>query len=101
MYRYKYYLIATLFILLFISNSLFAQNDLKFKRITTRSGLSQSNVTSIIKDKYGYMWFATRDGLNKFDGYKFTVYQYDSEKKNSISSNYISVVYEDSKNNIW
>jgi signal transduction histidine kinase/ligand-binding sensor domain-containing protein/CheY-like chemotaxis protein len=100
MYRIKFYIITT-FCLLLISSSLFAQNNLRFKRITTRSGLSQSNVTSIIRDKFGFMWFATRDGLNKFDGYKYTVYQYDSEKRNSISSSYVCIVYEDSKNNIW
>lgn len=78
-----------------------AQSSLTFKRLTTKSGLSQSNVTSIAKDEKGFMWFATRDGLNRYDGYDFKVYQYDREDKTSLSSSYVSVVYVDWRGRIW
>ena len=46
-----------------------------FRHVNRQEGLSQSNVTCIIQDERGFMWFGTRDGLNKFDGYKITVYK--------------------------
>jgi len=48
-----------------------------FDAITTNDGLSQGMVNSILQDKYGFMWFASNDGLNRYDGYKFTVYKND------------------------
>ncbi|WP_407427768.1 two-component regulator propeller domain-containing protein [Arcticibacter sp.] len=63
--------------------------------------MSQSNVTSIAKDEKGFLWFATRDGLNRYDGYQFRTYQYDREDKTSLSSSYVSVVYVDWRGRIW
>src|SRR5205085_12673310 len=65
------------------------------------AGLSQNHVMSILQDSRGFMWFATRDGLNKYDGYKFTVYKNDAKDSNSISNNFISGIVEDSKGIIW
>ncbi|MFD2163608.1 two-component regulator propeller domain-containing protein [Paradesertivirga mongoliensis] len=91
-----------LFSLLFLALSLTAYTqDLKFRRINTENGLSQSNVTSIIKDSKGFLWFATRDGLNRYDGYTMTVYRNDVEKKSSIRNNYISKIYEDRLGRLW
>ncbi|MBC8052580.1 MAG: response regulator [Sphingobacteriaceae bacterium] len=75
--------------------------EVRFKRINNENGLSQSNVTSIIKDSKGFLWLATRDGLNRFDGYAMTVYRNDVNVKSSINNNYISKVYEDRSGNIW
>ncbi len=74
---------------------------LKFEHIQTDAGLSQSNVISILQDSKGFMWFGTRDGLNKYDGYKFTVYRNDPKNKNSISNSYIPAIVENSKGNLW
>ncbi|MEO6329435.1 MAG: two-component regulator propeller domain-containing protein [Ginsengibacter sp.] len=80
----------------------FAQNTLvKFDHLQTNDGLSQSNVLCILQDSRGLMWFGTRDGLNKYDGYKFTVYKNDAKDSKSISNNYISGIVEDSKGIIW
>ena len=49
--------------------------NLKFAHIGTEAGLSQSNVTCILRDRQGFMWFGTRDGLNRYDGYDFDVYK--------------------------
>lgn len=72
-----------------------------FKRITVSDGLSQNTINSIIQDKYGFMWFGTQDGLNRFDGYEFKVYRNEQGNTNSISNNFIWKTLEDSEGNIW
>jgi ligand-binding sensor domain-containing protein len=47
--------------------------DLKFTHLTTNDGLSQGYVTAILQDRRGFMWYATRDGLNRYDGNAFVV----------------------------
>jgi signal transduction histidine kinase/CheY-like chemotaxis protein/ligand-binding sensor domain-containing protein len=69
--------------------------------ITINEGLSQGYVPCIIQDSRGYMWFATKDGLNKYDGYKFTVYRHDATDSTTISDNYIENVFEDSRGLLW
>lgn len=96
-----YQTLCTLFFCCLGMLSVQAQSSFTFKRLTTKSGLSQSNVTSIAKDAKGFMWFATRDGLNRYDGYQFKIYQYDREDKTSLSSSYVSVVYVDLRGRIW
>ncbi|SKC85479.1 hybrid sensor histidine kinase/response regulator transcription factor [Ohtaekwangia koreensis] len=76
-------------------------HDYRFRHITRNDGLSQSNVTCIIQDRDGFMWFGTRDGLNKYDGYKITIYRNDPSNPGSISHNYIRALYEDSKHRLW
>jgi len=51
------------------------ESHLKFTHLTTNDGLSQGYVTDIIQDRRGFMWFATRDGLNRYDGNTFVVYK--------------------------
>ena len=75
--------------------------QIKFEHLQTNQGLSQSNVTCILQDSRGFMWFGTRDGLNKYDGYKFTVYRNDPKNKNSISNNYIPDIIESTNGDLW
>lgn len=72
-----------------------------FRHINRSDGLSQSNVTCIIQDHKGFMWFGTRDGLNKYDGYKITVYRNDPGNPRSLSHNYIRTLYEDRQHRLW
>jgi signal transduction histidine kinase/ligand-binding sensor domain-containing protein/CheY-like chemotaxis protein len=69
--------------------------------ITINEGLSQGYVPSIIQDSRGYMWFATKDGLNRYDGYKFTIYRHDAMDSTTISDNYVENVFEDSRGLFW
>lgn len=68
-----------------------------FKHISVEEGLSQNTVKAILKGRVGYMWFGTRDGLNKYGGYKITIYKHDSRQEGSISDNFIKAVFEDDK----
>lgn len=80
----------------------FCQSDhIKFDHFQTFEGLSQSNVLTILQDSRGFMWFGTRDGLNRYDGYKFTVYRNNPKEKNSISNNYIPDIVESANGDLW
>ena len=82
-----------------------AQNQqtisLPFETLTINDGLSQGFVSSIIQDKMGFMWFGTNDGLNRYDGYKFTVYYHNPFDSTSLADNQINCLYEDSKQRLW
>lgn len=68
-----------LYFIFFLSAfSTYAQlpNTINFVHIGLEQGLSQSTILDIEQDDRGNMWFATYDGLNKYDGYTFTVYQH-------------------------
>ncbi|WP_256011456.1 hybrid sensor histidine kinase/response regulator transcription factor [Desertivirga xinjiangensis] len=77
------------------------QNNLKFRQIETTQGLSNSVIQTIFQDKQGFMWFGTRDGLNKYDGYKFRIYRRSVNNKNTIRSNDIKGIVQDSQNQLW
>lgn len=69
--------------------------------LNIRDGLSQNTVNDIIQDKTGFMWFGTKDGLNRYDGSSFRIFKYDRTDKYSIGNNYILALYEDIEGNIW
>ncbi len=78
-----------------------SQLDLNFDHITIDDGLSQSTIHAIIQDKEGFMWFGTYDGLNKYDGYKFTVFKNNPKDKKSVAEGYINCLFEDKQGRIW
>lgn len=65
------------------------QPPIVFDHLTTEDGLSYPEVSSIIQDEMGFIWIATYEGLNRFDGYEFKVYKHDRTDLNSISRNHI------------
>lgn len=92
-----------LFILLYlICNICHGQyNQIVFDHITSHDGLSQSTVNCIIQDRDGFLWFATNDGLNKYDGYSFKVYRNNKQDRTSLSSNDITYLMEDNQGYLW
>ena len=68
--------------------------------LSNRDGLSNSSVICIYQDSYGFMWFGTWDGLNRYDGRQFDIYRPTLED-NSISSNIVRNVLEDTERNLW
>lgn len=75
-----------------------ASNAQQFTSISVKEGLADNIVSSIEQDHLGYMWFATLDGLDRFDGYKFTNY---SLKGFGLNYDGISYVAEDAAHNLW
>lgn len=92
---------CTLILLFCVISAIGQTTNIRFDHLGTAEGLSQSNVKSILQDSRGFMWFGTRDGLNKYDGYKFTVYKNDPADQNTLSNDYIGEIIEDAKGNIW
>ena len=70
---------------------------LKFDHITTKNGLSHNSVLDIYQDLQGYLWIATVEGLNRYDGYHMTNYFSNTEDSTSLSSDFISCIGEDKK----
>ncbi|HTR80867.1 MAG TPA: two-component regulator propeller domain-containing protein [Bacteroidota bacterium] len=96
------YLFFCFFVISLFDNSLYPQTqDLEFERISLQQGLSQTSVFSIVQDHQGFLWFGTQDGLNKYDGYSFTVYRRDIADTTTISDNYITVLYVDRSGRLW
>lgn len=77
------------------------QKQLKFKSYTNRDGLSQNSVLAITRDQSGYMWFGTRDGLNRFDGHTFRVYYALADDETSLAYNYIRSLLADPDGAVW
>ena len=73
----------------------------KFTSLTSMDGLSSNTVTAILKDRYGLMWFATDDGLNRFDGTDVIVYRHNKKDPTSLKSSDISSLHQDRKGRIW
>ncbi len=86
---------------LFALPNLYAQNMPRLDRIPSELGLSQNLVSCLMQDRKGFLWVGTKDGLNRFDGYEFIVYQYDAYDSTSLSDSYITALLEDSKGRIW
>ncbi len=78
-----------------------AGQKLLFDHLTIEQGLSQSTIYCILQDNQGFLWFGTQDGLNKFDGYTFTVYNHYSQGKNEIPHNEIRTLLQDRNGCIW
>lgn len=76
-------------------------NTFRFSHIGLSEGLSQSTVVDMTQDRYGNMWFATYNGLNKYDGYEFTVYKHDESDSCSIGENVVRTCHRDNSGNIW
>ncbi len=77
------------------------EKDITFSQISIQDGLSQSTVLSITQDSKGHMWFATHDGLNRYDGYEFTIYRHNPEDSTTIADNIIRNVYIDEFDKLW
>ncbi|MDB5286069.1 MAG: hypothetical protein JWR05_1018 [Mucilaginibacter sp.] len=93
-------LISTILCLVTISIS--AQDiGLKINKLNSSNGISQNSINCILKDSYGFMWFGTQDGLNRYDGYKFTIYKHLFKNSRSLPANYVQAICEDKEGNIW
>ncbi len=87
-------------IFFFLPSLLFAQQP-GWQEFTISDGLSQGMIFDIKQDRDGFIWVATKDGLNRYDGHNFTVFTHDPYNKFSISDNNCSALLVDSKGRLW
>lgn len=80
---------------------LFGQSVHPLTEYSTGNGLSLNSVNDLLFDKQGFLWIATADGLQKFDGYRFQTFRHDESDKKSIPENAIFGIYEDMDGNLW
>ena len=80
--------------------TLHAQSNIHyyFKTLDIKDGLSQNTVNAILQDKQGFMWFGTKDGLNRFDGLSFRIFK---KEESDLGNNFITALHEDKAGNIW
>ncbi len=96
----KSYVMA--FTIFFFSVDAVAQfNNFKLERLTVEHGLSYGVINCITQDDQGMMWFGTLNGLNRYDGYTFTVYKNINGDSTSLSHNNVKCLYKDHAGNIW
>lgn len=78
-----------------------AQDSVRFDRIGNREGLTKRAIYGITQDSKGFMWFATAQGLYRFDGYEFSVFTHVPDDPTSISDNCVTCLCNDGEGNIW
>lgn len=87
---------------LFLEMPLIAETQNQIATLyTAEHGLSSTKLTSITQDSNDFIWIGTEDGLNKFDGYTFTVYKHNDTDSLSVLSDHICALYTDSKGKLW
>ena len=97
-----YYIVLSIVVILHVAGYAQKSPAYVFDVITSENtfqqkGLSANSVNSIIQDSYGYFWFGTWDGLNKFDGYNFTIYT----RAEGLCNETVHAVIEADDGNIW
>ncbi len=93
---------AFLFVsILAILNFYVYPQTIKFNSLTIKDGLSSNKVNTLIQDHFGFIWFGTDDGLNRYDGYNLKIYKHNPSDSNSISDNNIWALLEDRHGKLW
>lgn len=100
-----YYIISRTSCIILISFFFIKSNgqslDIHFRHIKSEKGLSNSTIETIVQDYRGFLWFGTRDGLNRYDGSRMITYRNNSTDSNSISDSYITSLFEDKQHYLW
>jgi len=99
--NYLHKLVFPLIILLLAYLPLAGQTPYVFRHLKVENGLSNNNVKTILKDCEGFLWIGTANGLNRYDGYSFKVYQPKEKDIHSLLSNDIWNLQEDGLGNLW
>ncbi len=99
--RLKCKAIVLILFLFFILKNGRAEFDCIFEHLSTENGLSHGSVSGMLKDNRGFMWFATWDGINRYDGHNFKTYKPGNDENTNFASNRIQSIKEDVIGNIW
>lgn len=77
-----------------------AQDNIQhyFKTLDIKNGLSQNTIFAILQDRQGFMWFGTKEGLNRYDGQNFRIFK---KEESGLGNDFITALFEDKKGKIW
>src|SRR6185295_3018792 len=73
----------------------------RFLHFTVETGLSQNTVRAILQDRSGFLWLATEEGLNRFDGYSFAVFKHRPDDPTSLPNDMVTALCEDHAGQLW
>lgn len=82
-------------------NGLINLDQIRFRTLGIREGLSSTTARAIAQDEKGFVWLGTQEGLNRFDGYAFRVFRADSERPDSLSDSHITALAADGSGSLW
>lgn len=86
----------------FSCQSVFAENEpFQFSNLSVKDGLSQNSIIRVFQDSKDYMWFCTRNGLNRYDGTSFKIYRFSLTNPQSISSSDVTCISENDDGTFW
>lgn len=88
-------------LILSVSTVLSQQLNFRFEHLTTKDGLSNGTVNVVYQDSRGFLWIGTADGLNRYDGYNFKVYNHNADDSTTIAGKTIYSIYEDDDGALW
>ena len=74
---------------------------LRFRHLGREDGLSQSYVNAIAQDRNGFLWFGTQEGLNRYDGYRFRLYEHDPDDPGTLASDLVRSLTTDTDGVLW
>ena len=97
----RFYTAFTIYIMVMLYAPPVYSINFFFSHLGVEDGLSQVSVLDIFQDSDGYIWFGTRNGANRYDGYEFVVYQNEVNNNATLTDNYIRGFAEDNRKNIW
>jgi ligand-binding sensor domain-containing protein len=86
---------------LLVSLAARGEESFYFRHFMVENGLPQNTVNCIFQDNDGFMWFGTKDGLSRYDGYSFLNFRHDKEDGGSIGNNFIRSIFQGDKDEIW
>jgi ligand-binding sensor domain-containing protein len=84
-----------------VASPLDLSQQLKVNSFSTTDGLTQASVFDIVQDTEGYIWFATQDGLNRFDGENFSHYRTNAQNEYSLADNFVRNLFIDNQGTLW
>lgn len=96
-------LLFTIFLTVFYTINLFAQenSNFHFRKIQVDDGLSENAVYCILQDSKGFIWFGTKDGLNRYDGDNFRIFRKNNHNNQSLGNNFIRCIAEGKENILY
>ena len=83
------------------TGTIFSQSQISFRQLSVKDGLSQNSAISIAQDSTGYLWIATQDGLNKYDGREFNIHPFKFVDITKTEYSNLGKIYRDKEGGLW